>query len=344
MKQFRYTLERYKGMKTRHDCPACGKRKTYTRYVDQERDEYLPYEYGKCERLNNCGYHLNPYQSGYAKQIWLQERDDEKWREVKLEEKPLVAVPKKPPSKPVYIPFDLFRRSLNHYDQNAFAKYLTSLFGEAKTIELIQRFYIGTSGHWKHAGACIFWLIDERMNIGGGQVILFDEKGRTKKEHRPDGSKKRYNSWVHTALKASYRSQGKSLPSWLKAYIEMEGNKFPCLFGLPQLKTEPLHKPIAIVEAAKTAIIATGYLPQYIWLAVGSLSYLNEARVKVLQGRNITLFPDRGAYEPWRKKADTFSAFAKITVSDLLERKKAEEGSDLADYLVRFEVSGFQDL
>ena len=113
------------------------------------------------------------------------------------------------------------------------------------------------------------------------------------------------------------------------------------MFGLPQLKNEPLTKPVAIVEAAKTAIIATEYLPQYTWLAVGSLSYLNEDRLRALEQRNITLFPDKGAFEHWAGKIRELSKIANVNISDLLERKATDQGSDLADYLTQFDVGSF---
>lgn len=60
---FRYQLPR-KAIKT--DCPACGPkhRKTLSRYIDTQTGEPLPEIYGRCDRENNCGYHLNPYQKG----------------------------------------------------------------------------------------------------------------------------------------------------------------------------------------------------------------------------------------------------------------------------------------
>lgn len=325
-------------MKTRHSCPQCNKPKKYTRYIDEKTGEYLPFQFGKCERLNNCGYHLNPYTTGYAKQVYQQEKGTDSWRELLKPSRTQLTI-KTHPQRKTTIPVDVFQGSLRNYQSNTFVQYLDKLFGQQKTRDLIQRFYIGSSSYWKSAGATVFWLVDEHMDIVGGQVILYDQKGHTKKERRQDGSVKRYNSWVHVALKQKYKSS--TLPSWLKTYIETEGNKFPCLFGLPQLMIEPDTKPIAIVESAKTAVIATGYLPQYIWMAVGGLSYLNENRLKALHGRNITLFPDKGAFKIWEKRTSLLSSFANLTISNLLEKKNAKEGSDIADYLIDCDPAAF---
>lgn len=95
-----------------------------------------------------------------------------------------------------------------------------------------------------------------------------------------------------------------------------------------------MFRTIAIVEAPKTAIIATGYFPEYTWLAIGGASYLNNIyRIMPLVGQSITLFPDQGQYDQWLLKAKSYSHLANFTVSDLLERKNAKKGSDIADYL-----------
>ena len=102
-------------------------------------------------------------------------------------------------------------------------------------------------------------------------------------------------------------------------------------------------KPVAIVESEKTAIIASVYLPQFVWLAAGNKDGLNFHKCKCLASRTVVLYPDLNAFEKWSLKAKEFSHIALFTVSDLLERKATEaekkEGLDLADYLIRFPVN-----
>jgi Domain of unknown function (DUF6371) len=110
-----------------------------------------------------------------------------------------------------------------------------------------------------------------------------------------------------------------------------------CFFGEHLLKDEPL-KPVAIVESEKTAIIASVYLPEFIWLAVGSINNLNFEKCKVVQGRNVILYPDLNAFHKWQQKSKELSGIANFKVSDLLEFRASEtekqQGLDLCDYLI----------
>jgi hypothetical protein len=80
-------------------------------------------------------------------------------------------------------------------------------------------------------------------------------------------------------------------------------------------------------------------MPEYIWLATGSISNLNAEKYMVLKGRTVTLFPDSNGFENWKKRSVGLMSLGKIIISDLLERKTSLEekaqGSDLADYLLK---------
>ncbi len=92
-------------------------------------------------------------------------------------------------------------------------------------------------------------------------------------------------------------------PSWVHKY-DSRGDKYEldnCLFG-EHLYFEEFKKPIAIVESEKTAIIASLYYPNYLWLASGSATHLNGEKLRNLGGREIVLFPDAAKWDDWNSK------------------------------------------
>ena len=63
MNTYRFILEKYRGISTRYTCPQCGRKHTFTRYIDTENNNnYLSDNVGKCNRLDKCGYHYTPKQ------------------------------------------------------------------------------------------------------------------------------------------------------------------------------------------------------------------------------------------------------------------------------------------
>ena len=328
MNNYRFILEPYKGMKSRHTCPACNERKTFARYLYTKTGEHLPEQYGKCNREDKCSYHMSPYHDGYSQRIWDQEMGNSS--EFPNDWKPTPPHPKpQPPAKPVYsIPLELFKQSLKAYEQNNFVKYLINLFGTEITTKLVSEYFIGTSKHWP--GATIFWQIDITGTIRSGKIMLYSPTtGKRVKEPF------NHIAWVHTAIN------------------EPEFNLQQCFNGEHLLKGNT--KPVAIVESEKTAIIASVYFPQFVWIAAGNKDGLKAEKCEALRGRQVFLYPDLSkpkpgkptVFEQWTAKAMELSNITRFFVNDYLERKAGEaqriEGSDLADYLVKFGYKKFID-
>jgi transcription elongation factor Elf1 len=59
MVEYYWKLQKYNGQTTRFRCPNCGKNRQYTRFINSKGD-YAPYEYGKCNRSDKCGYFNYP--------------------------------------------------------------------------------------------------------------------------------------------------------------------------------------------------------------------------------------------------------------------------------------------
>ena len=347
MSEYRYQFKRYKSPSDRVTCPnpQCNRR-TFTPYVDTLTGELLPPQYGKCERVNSCGYELNPYKDGYAKMMREQERGE---RPTDWRPKPFVRQ-LTPPPPPVFIPSEMKEASLKAYDQNNFVKYLHTLFDASDVEAVVNRYQIGTSNHWQ--GATVFWYIDLNANVRAGQIKHFDQTGHTIKDVLADGEKKSRTTWVHSVLQRKQPTQPNQTTinklDWLGNYLNQE-NKVGCLFGERILKSERYaarpNKTVCVVEAPKTAIIASLYFPNFVWLAVGALTYLTADRCKALRGRNVILWPDLNGYDNWKERADKLSV-GRWKVSDFLEGVATDEerksGLDLADYLPRYNYKDFR--
>jgi hypothetical protein len=331
--QYRFSLNSRK----KYDCPDCKGRKKLARYIDTITGEYIADHVGKCDRADNCGYHYPPKQF-FTDNPNLSNNED--WKKSDAY-KMRLATPSvsKPPKAVSLMPSNVFKGSLKQYDKNSFTTYLHQLFGAETTNKLIARYYIGTSNYQfrnkdfpnytSPNGATIFWQIDINGNIRAGKIMLYNpETGKRIKEPF------NHLNWAHVVLK--YKG--------FKEYNDF--NLKQCLFGEHLLSVEPT-KAVAIVESEKTAIIASVYLPQYLWLACGSLTNLTAERCEALTGRKVVLYPDLKAFDKWNDRAKELSKIAHFTVSDLLEREatdtEKQKGFDLADYLIRFDPSVFQD-
>ena len=59
MEQYRFHLEKYHtGCKKQ--CPKCGCKACFTRYVDSKREITFPDYVGRCDHEQSCGYHFTP--------------------------------------------------------------------------------------------------------------------------------------------------------------------------------------------------------------------------------------------------------------------------------------------
>ena len=299
-------------MNTRYVCPICQQRnKTFSLYIDTETGERIHPSVGRCNRESNCGYHYTPKQYFQDNNISF---DTPQFKTYKPRP---VTTPPKPVS---FIPVEILKASLNPtaFESNYFVQFLINLFGVEVASQLISRYFIATSKYWN--GATVFWQIDKQGNVRTGKIMLYSPTtGKRIKEPF------NHISWVHKALK------------------QPEFELKQCLFGEHLLSDKT--KPVAIVESEKTAVIASVYLPQFIWVAVGSLTNLNAEKCNILKGRNITLFPDLNGFEKWTSKANELSHLATFSVSDLLERKATEiekkQGLDIVDYLIKFNYKEF---
>lgn len=207
-------------------------------------------------------------------------------------------------------------KNLNQIAQhNNLIKYLHRVLGAENASKVISKYYLGTSKHWQ--GATVFWQIDEAGNIRNGKIILYDsETGKRVRASTETGIEKDCLTWLHSVTE---------IP---------EIRHKQCFFGEHLLKGNRM--PVAIAESEKTAMIASVYLPQYIWLASGTIEGFSNEKCEVLKGRNVVLYPDLKAYDYWAERAEyygfTINSFFEENATEIQKNKEL----DLADVLPYF--------
>lgn len=226
---------------------------------------------------------------------------------------------------------------------SAFCKALVAndILTEPQMLRAVIRYRLGCS----RSGGVIFWQINQQEETYDGKIMYYRPDCHRAKNHNPN--------WVSAIITKRH--------GWEK------GPTRHCFFGLHQLSKSPFGytnavkiidkryeplgavgggKPIAIVEAEKTAVIMSEIYPQYIWLAAGGLGEVQTDKFRPLRERKLILFPDTDpkgiAFKRWNDAAHLvmrqifWEDSPPIYVSDMLERNASDDQKarkiDLADY------------
>lgn len=319
-----FELERYTGTKSRFTCPGCGFKHSFARYKG-ESGEYLSETVGRCNRESKCGYHKKPKEHFAENQLQIGKKKRFRQSKTKAATNYLSTIKNGSQlsseafarlKKPDYIERSVLLKTLRNYEQNSFARFLLNLFPEDTEIveKAIKDYLIGTTKD----GKTVFWQIDQNGNVRTGKIIAYDRaSGKRRKDISPN--------WVHAELKKINR-------------LKNDFNLKQCFFGEHLLRDEK-EKPVAIVEAEKTAVIAAICFPQLVWIAAGAKQNLKCERLTNFGARKIILYPDADGFVLWREIAlKARLEGAAVEVSNLLETYATNEqkanGFDLADYLI----------
>ncbi len=306
-------LEKYTGKASRHKCPKCGDPHSFAYYLDGNAGEMIDKTVGRCNHESGCGYHYTP------KQFFIDNPVEKERFTDSVKQKTFQKPIQKPQQETGYIPFSYVEKSVSY--NSSFVYFLCGLFDrytlESPTIEkMMQDYALGAT----KVGSVIYWQIDIKGKVRTGKVMKYDPNTG----HRiKDGGG---INWIHSIMKR-------------QGLLPEDFNLVQCLFGEHLLRMYP-DKVVALVESEKSALIASGVYPEYIWLATGGKSQLSIDKLKVLQGRTVIMFPDVDGFEYWSDKAKEVEAIGcKVVVSDLLEKNATAEDRenkiDLADWLIR---------
>lgn len=140
------------------NCPSCNK-KRFVQFFDFINSEYLPVQFGRCDRQERCGYFLSPY-SETSEFVPNPER-------IEVPENPIV-----------YVDKSIVSQTLSSYQSNTFVQFLISKIGEQRAMEIVYKFYIGTA---KNNGT-IFWQIDQFKKARTAAKIHYQPNGHRDKQ------------------------------------------------------------------------------------------------------------------------------------------------------------------
>lgn len=157
MAEYRWTLRK---SSRKEICPKCGQRRFVPYVATADGVTMAGAEYGRCDREQNCGYHLYP--NG----------------------KSTTGIEPKP--QPVLEPLRFYPAAVRTNINTPLFNYAAALFGVANAMEAWDRYKVGADGQ-----RTIFWQIDINGEIRGGKSIPYCTNG-----HR-DKTDKYPASWLH---------------------------------------------------------------------------------------------------------------------------------------------------
>ena len=222
----------------------------------------------------------------------------------------VIVEPKPREIKPIqYIDFDDAATTSSNFEDNNLIKFLVSKFGVDAVNDLILQYRIGIDQTFPSTRDwIIWWQFDVNGRCRSGKLMRYLADGHRDKSHG--------TTWYH---KINPKYKGFEVTQ--------------CFFGEHLLPMFPTKK-VAIVESEKTAVIASHFMPEYLWLASCSKTGLGYHKCKVLKNRNVTLFPDLGAFEDWRKKAQEYGWSMYTHMEKNATAEERAMGLDIADYLI----------
>lgn len=322
---YKYHLRKYAGKSSRLTCPNCNRPWCFTPYVD-DANNILDPTVGRCDHESSCAYHKTPAdyfrehpEARPREEDWRQAPDwlkrDRPWGVPGTRHAILSDEAGTRSQMPVCeLPAEIVAKTLRNVPKSTLQEFLETIFA-ADVIERLRADYrLGVTKD----RSVVFYQIDIQDRIRTGKIMQYNpaDGHRVKNVGVPV-------DWAHARLKKA----GVLPESWTVSQ---------CLFGEHLLSQRP-DAIVCLVESEKTALIGSGFCPQYIWVATGGKTQLGP-KLSVLQGRKVLVFPDIDATAEWREKLSSIPGL-NFTFSTILEDEATAEDRaaqiDIADLLLR---------
>jgi len=345
MNTYKYQLE--KSPKKKGTCPQCQKPHVFRHYENTETGERLPEKFGRCDRENNCGYHLMPNKENFdnranepkeyrkmtfengvytikfnfnteiieaVKQIKGSKYDGKNhWWTVpenlktEIEKFALKFGFTVPVQKRLHtLDNSVAEATFRLYEHNYFVQFMYSRFDKDLVRKTVENYHIGTAKR----NATLFWYYDIENRIRTAKRMLY----------RPDAhrDKNGFIFFIHKEMEKE---------------LQPDEEFRICFFGEHLLAAN--DKIVAIVESEKSAVIASMFYPDYVWLASGGANGLTKQKTAVLKDRKVLIVPDldnagRKAYE--KKLTELKIICHSCQILDFAPEINNQK--DIADYLL----------
>jgi hypothetical protein len=208
----------------------------------------------------------------------------------------------KPSNKPFsVIPKKFYQESMAQFQNNNLFQFLSETFEQDHVVKVVHKYHMGSNPF--NPIQTVFWQVDQDSKIRTGEIIEYQKNGKRNRNKNP--------YWMHKLLiKHNHLTQ-----------FELR----QCAYGIDQIG----GKNIAIVEGAKTAIIASLKLPDNTWIGTQGVHGLNKDLIKLLDPKKTILVPDCGYEKIWKQKAQGLYQIFSLN-------KLTDEGGDIADILLEY--------
>lgn len=280
----------------KHVCPECGKVR-FVRYIDTVTGEYLPGDYGRCDRESNCSYHKLPPLETLSYFVPFNQITDYSEKAFQLmTDTGTYFVPKSQvfdlSESGCYVSEYVLKGSdkapghlitdFRYYSQNGTAQtkghkapkpkekpvyfipesVLTETLKGYESNVFIQNLLRLAPAQDVEKVISNYRLGSVTNGYRAGAVTFpfIDIEGNIRTiqaKQFDDRNHTQSTDFLHSIIEKKHTQAGEALPGWLQNYKENE-RFVSCLFGEHLLNRYPVN-PVALVEAPKTAVIGTLY-------------------------------------------------------------------------------------
>ena len=314
-------LQKYKGISTRHTCPECAQKQSFTLYLDGNTNEPIHRTVGKCNRESKCGYHYTPKQY-FMDNPSLSPPLGGGWvGSHSTSNIPNTTKQIETPQPPGTITFSYVEKSASY--KSNFVRFLCEILTDKQIEFVVEHYALGATKNKE----VVFWQIDIIGKVRTGKIMQYNPETGKRIKHESGAI-----DWVHSKLKKSG-----TLPE--------DYNLQQCFFGEHLLTIYP-EATVCIVESEKSALISAAIFPNFVWLASGGIQGLAVDKCKVLEGRTVILYPDLNAFDKWNEKVQILNSLfpsplgeglgvrCSTLLEDIATPEAKAKGLDVADFMI----------